>query len=180
MGESYKEAFVDAVRDIIAQGIEDRPERIAAINGLTEAYVEDIGERPDAAQLERLADYILREELADPNPYKMTHEEYPFMSEWQFELRRDRETGMKAAEYAGTDGRDHRKPTKRRRTNYENWRVDKDAHGRNKARQDQYKRDTSPGPLITYSLRDTGGEFKPEFTEARTQAGRWHRLLAQG
>lgn len=150
---------------------------MGAIEALTEAYLDDVGVRPDAAQLERLTDYILREELTDPNPYKIAHTEYPFMSEYQLELRRDRETGLKAAEETGTDGRDYRKPTKRRRTNYENWRVDSGAKNRNSERAAQYKRDTAAGALVTYNLRDNDGELAEGFTMAQNVASTWRGLL---
>ncbi|WP_149096154.1 hypothetical protein [Paenibacillus terrae] len=79
------------------------------------------------------------------------------MSERQFELRRDREASGSTAEATGTDGKDYRRPTRHKRTGYENWRVDTSAKIRNKERAAQYRRDTAPGPVITYNLRDTGG-----------------------
>ncbi len=144
--------------------ITDRSERIAALA----KALEDC-ERPDARTLERLADAILREELTDRHPDKVTNTEYPFFSAWQLELRHGRETGIKAAEETGADGRNHRKPTKRRRTRYENWRVDRDARGRNEARRAQYRRDSSPGPV-------TAGATEP-FVQARQQAARWRERL---
>jgi len=170
----------------------DRTQRMALIKRVTEDYViahADVnqavldawdsrgakGERPsplplDAALVDRLTDAILDEELTDPNPYKVSHEEYPFMSEWQLDLRRDRETGLKAVEETGTDGRDYRKPTRRRRTNYENWRMDNDARGRNKTRQEQYKRDTAAGPVVR--------KVSEPFVNARQQAARWRETLS--
>jgi hypothetical protein len=175
---TYKETFVDAVDDVIAEDITDRSARMKAIEALTEAYVDDVGVRPDAAQLERLTDYILREELTDTHPDKVTNTEYPFMSEWQLDLRRDKETGLKAAEEKGTDGLDYRVPKRRRRTNYENWRVDRDARSHNVKRAAQYKHDTAAGALITYNLHDTDGELTEPFVAAQTVAETWRDRLS--
>lgn len=176
--QTYKETFEDAVVDIIAEDITDRNERMKAIEALTEAYVDDVGVRPDTTQLERLTDYILREELTDTHPDKVTNTEYPFMSEWQLDLRRDKETGLKAAEETGTDGQDYRVPKRRRRTGYENWRVDRDARSHNVKRAAQYKHDTAAGALVTYNLHDTGGELTDSFTTAQSVAETWRERLS--
>lgn len=166
---NYKAAFNEAVTDIIAEDIVDRGERILAVRALIDAYVDSVGETPDDAQLERLTDYILREELTDMHPDKVTNTEYPFMSDWQLELRRDRETSLKVAEETGTDGRDYREPKRRRRTGYENWHVDTHAKIRNRERAAQYKRDTGPGPIVPYrteefvQCRSHGVNFTPEY-----------------
>ncbi|MFF2886662.1 hypothetical protein [Paenibacillus sp. NPDC057967] len=146
--------------------LSDRTQRIALIDRITYDYVDE----RDPALLERLTDAILDEELTDMHPDKVTNTEYPFMSEWQLDLRRDRETGLKAVEETGTDGRDYRRPTKRRRTNYENWHVDKHAHGRNKARAEQYRKDTAAGPVL--NVRST------EFVSAATVAQTWRERLS--
>ncbi|GMK47634.1 hypothetical protein PghCCS26_47640 [Paenibacillus glycanilyticus] len=133
------------------------------------------GERPaslplDSALLDRLTDAILDEELTDPHPDKVTRTEYPFMSDWQLDLRRDRETGLKAAEETATDGLNYRKPTKRRRTNYEHWCVDNGARSRNVGRAAQYKRDTAPGPVVTVKSEP--------FTAAKSVAATWRERLS--
>jgi hypothetical protein len=153
---------------------------MALIGLITEDYG-DKSERPADwfGLLERLTDAILDEELTDPNPHKVAHTEYPFFSERQLDLRRDRETGLKAAEETGTDGRDYRRPTKRRRTNYENWRVDKEAAGRNAERQAQYKRDTAAGRPASYNLRDTGGELTEPFVAAAGVGALWKERLSR-
>lgn len=149
--------------------VADRTQRMALVERVADEYVKahaevnqaalerwaergGKGQRPspiplDAALLERLADAVLDEELTDPNPYKVAHNEYPFMSDWQLELRRDRETGLKAAEETGTDGRNYAAPKRRRRTGYENNFVDRNAKIRNAERAAQYKRDTAAGPV---------------------------------
>lgn len=174
----YKTELHDAVTDLIAEGIADRSERMAAVHALTEAYFDSVGEQPDAAEIERLTDYILREELTDRHPDKVTREEYPFFSAWQLELRRDKETGMGAAEHAGADGVDYRPATKRKRTPYENWSVDKHAKIRNRARAACYKRDTVAGPVVAYSLRETGGELTEPFTQRIGIGARWLANMA--
>lgn len=59
------------------------------------------------------------------------------------DLRRDREASEGAVQTRGSDGKDHREPTKRKRTGYENYCVEKNAQ-----RSAQYKRDTAPGPVL--------------------------------
>jgi hypothetical protein len=124
---------------------------------------------PNDYVMTTLTDALLYEDLTDPNPHKVAHTEYPFLSERQLELRRDRETSLKQAEEQAVDGRDYRLPERRRRTRYENWHVDTHAKGRNKERRDRYARETAAGPVVTYNLRDTEegrqpGEYAPEFT----------------
>lgn len=160
----------------VGYDVANRSERMRLVEAIADEYVKahaDVnqeaidrwakrgykGERPspiplDSTLLERLTDAILDEEITDPNPHKVAHEEYPFFSDRQLELRRDRETGLKAAEETGTDGRDYRVPKRRRRNGYENNFVDKNAQIRNAERAAQYKRDTAPGEVITYYLSD--------------------------
>jgi hypothetical protein len=92
------------------------------------------------------------EELTDKHPDKITREEYPFMSDWQLDLRRDNECGLKITEDTGTDGINYRTPTRRKRTSSENESVDKFAKIRNEERRKQYRKDTTPGELISYKL----------------------------
>lgn len=162
---SHKENFNDAVTELIASGIEDRTQRMTAIEKLTSTYYDQTGECPDAYELERLTDYILREELTDMHPDKVTNTEYPFFSASQLALRLERETSEKAAEEYGADRKNYGEPTRRRRSRYEMWHVDHYAKGRNKQRAEQYARDTAPSPIITYNLNDTGGELTEEFTQ---------------
>jgi len=178
MNNDYKAEFAAAVTDLIAEGIADRTERIAAVHALIDAYVDSVGKRPDGAQLERLTDYILREELTDTDSYKITHNEYPFMGDQQLQRRHNREAPSHAAHYEGTDGRNHRVPTRRRRNNYENWYVDYHAKIRNKERAAQYKKDTSPGEIKTYNLRDTDGELGDDFVACCGLGERWANELS--
>lgn len=175
--------------------IRDRETRMLVIAAIQNAYYRDHGEfnqyaldvwyakgspgqRPtpvpaNAALLDRLTDAALYEEITDPNPHKVAHTEYPFMSERQLDLRRDRETSDSAAEAHGADGKEYRAPTKRARTPYEKFSVDAGAKIRNAVRAARYKRDTAPGRVVPYNLRDTGGELAPEFVNCVGIGARW-------
>lgn len=188
----YKAEFITQVNELIAANIEDRTERMAAVKALTDRYIDAHGTTPDAAQIERLTDYILREELTDPDPYKSEHNEYPILSEIQLARRREGrrgsantnvrgETPIKsdgddentsdkhsgAGVYLASDGRDYRKPIRRTRSKSELIYVDEHAKIRNKQRAEQYKRDTAAGPVERYNLRDTGGALADEFVQCR-------------
>jgi hypothetical protein len=128
--------------------------RLIKINQLTEDYFALTGEWPDAVALERLADLCLWEELSDPNPDKMTAEDYPFLGEHQFDRRDKRESTVGSAiDNSAADGRKHTRPTRRNRTEYENRFVDKKAKVRNKERKQTYTEFTKVQPVITYKLR---------------------------
>lgn len=160
--------FTGAVSALIEANIVDRTERMASVDTLISAYTAETGEYPDAYELVRLADYILREELTDMHPDKVTNTEYPFFSASQLTLRLERETSEKAAEEYGADRKNYGEPTRRRRSRYEMWHVDHYAKGRNEQRAEQYAKDTAPGPVITYNLNDTCGDLTEEFTQSAT------------
>lgn len=149
----YKAKFNEEVTNIIRMKIADRTERMVAIERLTDAYGMQTGEKPDAAQLERLTNEILREELTSTYRDK-AKEPYSFLSERQLTTRHNGEISIKAAEEVGLDGRNHKAPKRRKRNTYENTVIDRKAKIRNKERKEQYKRDTAPGPVITYNLSD--------------------------
>lgn len=129
--------------------------RLIKIEELTEAYFAKTGEMPDAVALERLADMCLYEELTNPNPDKMTAEEYPFMGEHQFDRREKRESTVGSAiENSAADGRKYITPTRRSRTDYENSFVDKKAKIRNKERKRIYAEFTKVQPVKTYKISD--------------------------
>ncbi len=159
---------VNDVSELIAQNIEDRSERIVAV----QAWLDGQPKKPDPDELERLADYILREELTDPNPYKIAHNEYPFMSTWQLDLRRDREYADHLADSYDSTGRNHSKPERRRRTAKENRFVDRAARLKNRKRNAQYRKDTAPGPVI--STKSVPSE---SFTECRGSADKWRSFI---
>ncbi|EMT54736.1 hypothetical protein I532_03990 [Brevibacillus borstelensis AK1] len=149
----YKSAFSAAVSELTASNRANpipRSERMALIEALTDEYVASTGERPDVAELERLADAVLYEELTDSHPDKVTRTEYPIMSEQQLARRQNASAPLHAAHYEGTDGRNYRVPTRRKRSNYENVFVDRAAKIRNAERKRQYARDTRAGEVVTY------------------------------
>jgi len=89
-----------------------RQERLEASDRLIEAYVLRSGKRPPSAQLGRLATLILRDELADPHPDKMTREEYPILSDSQRDEREKDEVSFKWSRDVGVDGRDYKLPSR--------------------------------------------------------------------
>jgi hypothetical protein len=121
---------------------------LGKIEQLTEEYFARTGEWPDAIALERLANLCLYEELTDSHPDKVTRTEYPFFSEHQFEERYKAEASFKLAEEHGVDGRDHKPPLRRVRTNKDNKFIDKNARIRNKDRQRAYHEFTKVQPVI--------------------------------
>jgi hypothetical protein len=142
-----KIAFHDGVSALEGGSIH-RDERIQASAALIDAYVNGTSETPDASELERLADALLYEELTDMDAHKVTHNEYPILSESQFEYRRNREVSLKSAEEYGSDGRNYRVPKRRDRHITELIRIDISAKIRNKARANQYRLDSAAGPVI--------------------------------
>jgi hypothetical protein len=136
----YKAAFSEAVSALLygtARGL-DREERILLAAELAEEYIQATGERPPITDAERLANLILLDELLDSHPDKVTREEYPFFSDRQLERRRSVETSLSEAETIATDGRNYRKPTRRKRTIRELVFVDEHARGKNEDRRRQY------------------------------------------
>ncbi|MGF9711641.1 hypothetical protein [Paenibacillus naphthalenovorans] len=163
------------------------------------------GERPspvsvDTALLGRLADAVLNEELTDTDAHKVAHSEYPFLSETQMARRQEGRRGSDRTNMSGesafetydgaakhhsgmsaqlaTDGRSYRMPIRRTRGKYELAYIDQNAKGRNKERREQYVKDTAPGPLVTYNLRDTGGELADEFVQCRGTGDTWRDSLS--
>jgi len=126
----YKSAFKRYVDELFARAkrgdLADRAERMALIDALIESYIAATGQRPDSVQLDRLASLCLREELTDRHPDKMSREEFPIMSDEQYVRRKTGlnrkkdgrgiiETSFKLAEEYGTDGRNYRKPKRKKR-----------------------------------------------------------------
>lgn len=89
-----------------------REERLHASDDLIEAYYAHCEQVPDGIALERLATLILRDELTDKHPDKMTREEYPLLSDSQREERIGDEVSFKWAEDVATCGRDYKLPTR--------------------------------------------------------------------
>lgn len=168
----YKAEFHDAVTDLIAEDITDRGERMAAVHALTEAYIDSVGVAPDQAELERLTNYILREELTDRHPDKITRDDYPFMSDWQLGRREDHEYSIRLAESYDLTGVNCAKPERRRRTAREERFIDRAARRKNRARNAQYRRDTSPGSVVDGA--------SASFTQCVGIADRWLAFAMSG
>jgi hypothetical protein len=130
-----------------------REVRLVQINDLIEGYFTERGEMPDAVALERLTDLCLYEELTDSNIHKVAHNEYPFLSEHQFDRRDSRESAVgDAIDNSASDGRKHIKPTRRTRSDYENRFIDKKAKIRNKDRKQKYNEFTKTQPVIVRKI----------------------------
>lgn len=156
MNMYYNTAFEQQVNKLVMCSIMDRSLRMQEIHKLIDSYIASAETKPKAKQLERLADYILKEELTDPNPYKMSHGAHPIMSTWQMELRHKREMSLKVAEGIAADGQRYNVPKRRYRSTKELLLLDEQARIRNAERASQYEKDTAPGPVMTYSLRPLG------------------------
>jgi hypothetical protein len=146
----YKAAFSAAVTDLIASNRANpipRAERMRLIGALIDEYIASTGERPDAAELERLADAVLYEELTDTNRMKSRDEEYPILSEHQLARRQsgkykrwdtEGEVPLEVALHYATDGHNYCFPNRRRRTIEEMIWMDWHSRSRNKDRRDHY------------------------------------------
>ena len=100
-----------------------REQRISLIGEVTDAYVNQVGERPDGNVLYRMGNMILHEELSDNRPNK-AQDDYSILSEGQLNARREgrerkrrkktgvvyREVPMKHASNVATDGKDYTLP----------------------------------------------------------------------
>jgi predicted DNA-binding protein YlxM (UPF0122 family) len=156
--EDYKailHEFITQAQAETKKGALGRELRFGLLERLTEWYYEKTGEMPDGIALERMSDLCLYEELSDTHPDKVTRTEYPFFSETQFEERRKSEASFKLSEEQGVDGRNHKPPVRRERTNRELKFIDKQARARNKERKHTYHEFTKVQPVV---VRKTGDE----------------------
>jgi hypothetical protein len=152
--EDYKATLHEAITQLQAEtkrGEMPRQLRLVKIEQLTEDYYAKAGEWPDSVALERMADLILFEDLNNPSLTKMHDEEYPIMSERQYDRRQSAEvaTGMRMDNNAA-DGGNHITPTRRNRTTYEDLLMDKRARSRNKDRKRKYHEFTKTQPVTVY------------------------------
>lgn len=93
-----------------------RTQRNGLVDGLIEAYVATTGQVPNGGQLDRLASFILHEELTSNDPYKTS--KTGIMSDRQFRRRaEEQEADVKLAGNYGTDGKKHGRSTRNRSTN---------------------------------------------------------------
>ncbi|MGM0904248.1 MAG: hypothetical protein ACQEXB_24490 [Bacillota bacterium] len=157
MTEDYKAILHEEITKLQAatkRGELPRDVRLMRIETLAEEYYAKTGELPDDKALGRLSDLCLYEELTDTDRMKVRNNEYPFFSETQFEERRMAEASFKLAEEQGVDGRDHKPPVKRMRSNKENKLVDKNARIRNKERKKSYHEFTKVQPVVIRHVDD--------------------------
>lgn len=61
------------------------------IEAICDAYIEQVGEQPSGVQIQRLANWLLYEDLTLKHPDKVAMTEYPFMSKRQLKTRYRRE-----------------------------------------------------------------------------------------
>lgn len=87
-----------------------REERLKITDDLVETYVSHTGEVPDNQALSSLSDIILRDELSDMDRDKITNNEYPFLSERQYERKVKGESPIEHARNFGTDGKNYSMP----------------------------------------------------------------------
>jgi hypothetical protein len=148
----YKATLHESITQLQAEtrrGELPRELRLVKIEALTESYFLLTGEWPDAIALERLADLALFEDLNNPSLTKMQDEEYPIMSERQFDRRQSAEIATgKRMDNNAADGQKHITPTRRTRTDYENLLLDKRAKSLNKERKKKYTEFTKIQPVI--------------------------------
>lgn len=85
---------------------------IEKVRKVTDAYVEEVGVRPDVISLDRMATLILNEEITDTFPDKMSRDEFPIMSDTQREERLKDEVSSVWADEIGSDGVDYRPRTR--------------------------------------------------------------------
>ena len=152
---NYKAKLHEDITELQAmtkRGELPREVRLVKIEQLTEDYFANTGEMPDAVTLERLSDLCLYEELTDTDRMKVRNNEYPFLSEHQFEERRSAEVSFKVAEEQGVDGRNYKPPGRRERTKREQKFLDKNARIRNKERKKTYSDFTKVQPVITWKM----------------------------
>ncbi|PKJ52651.1 hypothetical protein [Bacillus sp. SN10] len=139
-------------------------ERIEAVEFLTEKYFTEMGEMPTKVKmkdrrgryieaLDLLSEHLLYEALeGDSRPDKITLEERPVLTSNQIKTRiTDRgeisvDIGLACKTY-GSDGRNHRNPTKRNRTPYENMKVEQQALEKAKQVNEGYRDATNPSKI---------------------------------
>jgi hypothetical protein len=156
---THKEELHEAITQLqtaTKRGEMPRELRLGKIEALAEDYYAKAGEMPDSTALERMADLCLHEELTDTDRMKVRKNEYPILSEHQFD-RRDNVTSVVGSdiENSPSDGRRHLKPTRRVRTDYENKFVNKKARIRNKDRKKAYHEFTKVQPVVVNKIGDS-------------------------
>jgi ribosomal protein L14E/L6E/L27E len=181
----FKTQFEKTVNQLIEKNIIDREARMMLIDRLVNTYVNQVprdvkrpeNERPDMMQLERLANYIMKEELTDKRKNKVKLEEYPVFTEFQLAARRSFEVptsrliDRRGESTVGTDGTNYRIPHRRTLTvqdqinmDYRDYRKQVIARSKgqeaefikaaNTERKRREREARKPGPVISYNLKD--------------------------
>lgn len=103
----YREKFADYVTKILATGnssaLPSLETRKDVITALTEAYIIQAREQPNGVQIQRLANWLLIEDLTNNHPDKVTLTEYPFMTNRQLRGRYRREMANERLQYTLTE-----------------------------------------------------------------------------
>lgn len=86
--------------------------RINYVDSLIERYFTERGKVPPKQDLDRLATFILLEELSDTSRGKMSESEYPTMSARMERGRQELEAPFEHSSQHGMDGQNYRKPTR--------------------------------------------------------------------
>jgi hypothetical protein len=184
--ESAEERAKELADEAFVNTLANRQLRIQIIENLTDCYFEATDASPDAKQLERLADAILCEELTDPNPHKISQEEFPFLSEVQAERRQFGRRGSQAsntqgervtdlsgmkdedsngkyhnspADHLDSDGKSRRKPIRRTRGTNEALLFESKVRSKNRERRKKYQEFTKVQPVKRWNMY-TGEVFE--------------------
>lgn len=123
--DDYKTQLDELIKDNTAN-LRSKPldTRIKAIETLIDAYIEQTEYVPSSTALYNLSSIILYDYMeGDTRPDKITLEEYPIMTQRQYDFRtRAKRSGgekgrmeipLEVASYVGTDGNSHTLPIRR-------------------------------------------------------------------
>lgn len=119
--DDYKTDFIAFVDDLFLRldtlgcAIYTQEERIADVKRLTDDYVSQTGKRPATGQLDRLSTLILKEDKKKRKGVLVKREEYPFLSERQFETRMRNEVAFVGAMTYDSTGANRILPTRTNR-----------------------------------------------------------------
>lgn len=151
----YKVQFSEEVTALIEKHIDDIDARKYAVWQLIEAYIDQTGQRPVPSELDRLSSHLLYESLeGDPRPDKITEEDYPILTVAQFNRRYNKEARSEALNTIGTDGVNHRPPTRRKKTLGELIAMDNQSAIANHDRAKRVRESRKPSEVVSYNLSD--------------------------
>jgi len=182
---SITDEIITRMVKVFANTLANRDLRMQIVEDLTEQYREAAGDWPDGLVLERLTNAILHEELTDPNPHKISQEEYPFLSEVQAERRQFGRRGSQAsntqgervtdlsgmkdesngkyhnspADHLDSDGKSRRKPIRRTRGTNEALLFESKVRSKNRERRKKYQEFTKVQPVKRWNMY-TGEVFE--------------------